>query len=153
MLERSPRTVSIVVANAVSALAAYTIAACCFAKVVVFHTVNLSFKGREGQQLAFGDRVQRLPLVAACCCFQASGHDINRLLAFLAGTRQLCAVAAPVLGQLVSGTLLWYARFRGLEARFPRPGVRLDAAPVNFGLLKPAGTKRCRKCRISTCWF
>ena len=97
--------------------------------------------------------MQRLPLVAACCCFQASGHDINRLLAFLAGTRQLCAVAAPVLGQLVSGTLLWYARFRGLVARFPRPGVRLDAAPVNFGLLKPAGTKRCRKCRISTCCF
>ena len=53
----------------------------------------------------------------------------------------MCAVAAPVLGQLVSGTRLLSARFRGLEASFLSPGVRLDAAPVNFGLLSPAGTR------------
>ena len=53
----------------------------------------------------------------------------------------MCAVAATVLGPLVSGTCLLSARFRGLEACFLSPGVRLDAAPVKFGLLSPAGTR------------
>ena len=74
MLERSPRTFSIMLSQMLfQLLLPILIAACCCEKVVVFHTVNLTFKGREGEQLAFGDCLQKLPLVAACCYSQALG--------------------------------------------------------------------------------